>query len=106
MDLNDEPILGLHDGLVRYLLHGIRPGGFLCAVLSNNLQEAIVRCAWPHTPMTIDALVRYFLNGIPSPAWGSPRAVDDWCSLPSYRCPIVNDFPVEDPIEEERRRHR
>ena len=58
----------------RYVEHGLEPGGFLTAVLSNNLTEAFQRAddaateALPH-------IVGYIYNRIPSNTWGSPAKV-------------------------------
>jgi len=61
----------------RYLDYGIPPGGFLEAVLANDLSGAVARA---------DAVNRRYLPEIvsfvqwycPVACWGSPDAVSDW----------------------------
>ena len=67
----------LRDGLVRYLVHHIRPGYFLTAVLQNDLRAAIAHgdaasLTW------LPELIRFLENDVPLMAWGSPRLVDVW----------------------------
>jgi hypothetical protein len=68
----------LHDGLVRYLVAGIRPGSFLSAVLENDLQEAVLRENPVVNFVALPALVRFLHNEAPSAAYGSPEKVTLW----------------------------
>lgn len=61
----------------RYVQHNIRPGGFLTAVLSNDLKEACSQ-ADDHNINIIPVYVAYFYNKIPSGCWGSRDAVERW----------------------------
>lgn len=65
------------DALKRYVEHGIPPGGFLIAVLSNDLKRAFSR-ADDINIANMYAIVKYIYNNIPSKAWGSPERVSEW----------------------------
>lgn len=69
---------GLHGGLIRYLVDGIRPGSFLSAVLENDLQEAVVRANPPEHFAALPALILFLFNEAPSHSWGSPEKVALW----------------------------
>jgi hypothetical protein len=68
---------GTWEALRRYLIHGIRPGQFLQAVLSNNLIGAIARGDVKNLEGLV-VLVRYLVHHAPAQAWGSPEAVAAW----------------------------
>lgn len=63
--------------LDRYIDHGIIPGGFLTAVLHNNLRDAVVR-ADQYNLQALLYIVRLIHNEAPSSCWGSKEAVDRW----------------------------
>ena len=65
------------DGIRRYVEDRIPPGGFLTAVLENNLKESFAR-ADDENLVTIFELVSYIYNRIPFMCWGSPETVDKW----------------------------
>ena len=67
----------LKDSFDRYVSHGILPGGFLTAVLENNLTEAVGR-ADTHNLANIRGIVAYAYNEIPADCWGSPEKIDVW----------------------------
>jgi len=60
----------LRDGLERYLVKGVLPDGFLRAVLSNNLVDAVLR-ADPVSLASLVDLVRYLRSCAPATAFGS-----------------------------------
>src|SRR5262245_54748038 len=70
----------LHDGRVLYLLYHLPPGGFLTAVLSNNLREAIGR-ADDASAAGLPAIVKFLYNNAPSTCWGSEEYVAEWLAL-------------------------
>jgi hypothetical protein len=53
---------------------GIMPGGFLTAVLENNLSEAFGR-ADMHNSRILKEIVGYVYNRLPSKSWGSREKV-------------------------------
>ena len=67
------------DSLDLYLRGGITPGGFLTAVLENNLKEA-VNLADTSNLLLLPAIVRYVHRHVPSEAWGSQSIVERWLS--------------------------
>lgn len=69
--------LHAHDGLVLYLMHGLRPGHFLMAVLENDLLEAVIR-ADDENVVALHRYVKFLFNVAPSVAWGSPGEVAEW----------------------------
>jgi hypothetical protein len=67
------------DALVRYRDHRLTPGGFLYAVLTNDLVGAALRA----DHLNFDALahiVGWCSNELPQEAWGSEEAVKRWLS--------------------------
>lgn len=69
----------MHGGLRRYLDDKIAPGGFMMAVLENNLKEAVGRA----DHMNLRALpeyVSFLYNYAPRNCWGSPEKVATWLS--------------------------
>ncbi|MBS7703265.1 hypothetical protein [Chelatococcus asaccharovorans] len=67
------------DALRRYIEHGIQPGGFLTAVLSNDLREACARADAMNRHLLFD-YVQFLYNEAPGGCWGSPEVVDAWIS--------------------------
>ena len=65
------------DGLHRYTEQHIAPGGFLRAVLENDLQQAFAR-ADGHSMARLFDLLSYCWANIPGKCWGSPEAVAAW----------------------------
>ena len=65
------------DGLKRYVEHRIPTGGFLRAVLENDLKEAVAR-ADDENQHVIPIYVCWLYNEAPSTCWGSPEAVKAW----------------------------
>lgn len=61
----------------QYVEEGAHVGGFLTAVLSNDLAEAYGR-ADAANQQAMGEWVRWMVNDIPMGAWGSPEAVEEW----------------------------
>jgi hypothetical protein len=57
--------------------HGHLPGGFLQAVLRNDLSDALAR-ADANSLDAIHSIVGYLYNECPAPCWGSPEKMDAW----------------------------
>lgn len=67
----------MRDGMRLYIEHGVQPGSFLRAVLSNDLMGALGRA----DDVNINALPaygRFLYNEAPSLCWGSPDVVSAW----------------------------
>jgi len=67
----------MHFGITAYIVHGIPPGHFLEAVLSNNLREAAAR-ADSENQAALFQWVNWLYNEAPSQCWGSPEKVTKW----------------------------
>jgi hypothetical protein len=66
-------------GLQRYIEHGIEPGSFLKAILTNNLVEAFCRADDINLPRISD-YARFLYWECPSIVWGSEEKVEEWIS--------------------------
>ena len=64
-----------------YVKHYIPTGGFVRAVLENNLMEAFYRADDMNASHMKDIVV-YVYNKIPSTCWGSPEIVKLWLETP------------------------
>ena len=64
-------------GLSRYVEHGIAPGDFLCAVITNDLFAA-VQHADHENAANLPAYAAWFYNEAPSACYGCREAMDRW----------------------------
>lgn len=62
-----------------YIEHRILPGGFLTAVLENNLRDAVARADHINKNLLAE-YVEFLYNDAPSTCWGSPEKVNAWIS--------------------------
>ena len=69
-------------GIDRYVQHGIIPGDFLRAVLSNDLKESFGRADLENRRDMFE-IVQYLYNNVPSVCWGSPEKVASWIEFKS-----------------------
>ena len=60
-----------------YIKKGIRPGGFLTAVICNDLMSAVGN-ADDWNIKIIPEYVKYLYNEAPGNCWGSPEAMQSW----------------------------
>jgi len=67
----------IHDGLKEYLEHGIVPGSFLQAVLTNDLYGAVMRADETNINRLPDYM-RFLHNYVDPRAFGNPRNVSEW----------------------------
>ena len=65
------------EAVYHYIEHGTPPGGFLTAVLSNDLMDALRR-ADDKNIESLPAWGRLLYNHIPPGAYGSRKAVEAW----------------------------
>ena len=61
----------------RYVCHGIGPGDFLCAVLENDLREAVGR-ADEYNIAALPQIVMFLHNWVPGGCWGYEGRVKVW----------------------------
>lgn len=64
-------------GLVRYFVESVRPGGFLEALLKNDLLTAVCKIDEDMLPELLP-LVRFLYNFAPPRSHGSPDKVEAW----------------------------
>lgn len=67
----------MHGGLIRYLVHKIPPGDFLCYVLENDLFGAVSH-ADDINIKVLHVYCAFFYNETPSGCWGSAEKVKSW----------------------------
>lgn len=76
--LDAVPNQRMRDSVEQYLLYGIPPGGFMTAVLSNDLKEAAGRADSTNRELLLD-WAGWLYNSCPGPAQGSEAKVRAWC---------------------------
>jgi len=64
-------------GLSRYILDHKEPGGYLRAVLENDLMTAI-QTADPQNLKQLKNLCKWIFNNAPGDSWGDQFTVDNW----------------------------
>ena len=69
----------MHDGVVRYLLHGVRPGSFLSALFANDFVACCVRADAENTAALPD-WAAWIINHAPASCRGSYLAIERWCT--------------------------
>lgn len=67
----------MQGGMKRYIEDGIPPGGFLYAVLCNDLMGAVRKADDINQHRLID-YARFLYNEAPSNCYGSPQKVEAW----------------------------
>ncbi len=74
--ITERPLM--HQHLRAYIERGQMPGGFLSAILENNLIEAVGRADSDNQKRIVE-YVKYLYNQAPALCWGSPERVKEWC---------------------------
>lgn len=64
-------------GLIAYIERGAEPGGFLAAVLANDLKGAFDRADNANLK-ALGSFVGYLFNEAPALCWGDKTRVDAW----------------------------
>lgn len=70
-----------HDGLKRYIHRGIPPGGFLSAVLRNDLFAAVGAA---DDPSVIPAICRFLYNSVAAGSFGSEERFRAWMKMGGF----------------------
>lgn len=78
MQVIEIPI-DVEQSLDRYVENYCPTGGFLRAVLENDLVGAFGKADIQNTN-ALKAIVTYVYNNIPADSWGSPEKVKKWLS--------------------------
>jgi len=68
----------MEDGIENYINYGLEPGGFLTAIICNDLKSAVMRADGQNIG-NIPAYVAYFYNHAPIDCWGSYDLMVKWC---------------------------
>ena len=75
----------MREGITAYLEQHRPPGGFLRAVLENNLYEAVLRADNVNRRHIVQYAV--LLEMLPLNTWGSPETVSEWLAQRSRTIP-------------------
>jgi hypothetical protein len=67
----------MHDGIVHYILYGLRPGSFLFALVSGDFWE-MARRADAENFAAFQSYAKFFYNDTPGGCFGSIEKVVDW----------------------------
>jgi len=67
----------MHGGIVRWIEHGLAPGDFLTAILSNDLRGACERADDTNRHFLFE-YVFWLYNHAPAACWGSPERFRAW----------------------------
>ena len=67
----------IQGGMQRYMENSLLPGGFLRAVLENDLRRACEKADNINRHKLFD-IVSWLYNNAPANSWGSVRNVQDW----------------------------
>lgn len=84
----------MHGAIARYIEHGIRPGHFLTALLSNDFMEAMGR-ADSENMAAIQGWAQFLYNYVPSNCYRSPEKVKAWMAHNGLAGATVEAAPVE-----------
>lgn len=76
-DYSTFPTKHMIDGVRMWIEHGVHPGSFLSAVISNDLRGACER-ADDLNRSAIFYIVRWFYNEAPCGCWGSIKVLQSW----------------------------
>lgn len=69
------------DPMYNYLVHGYNPGSCFTSVLANDFAGAIARSHPANTVESFKALAGWMRDTVPADAYGTYKAVNDWCYL-------------------------
>lgn len=83
----------IREGARLYIEHGIKPGGFLSAVICNDLRGALGK-ADDINRTAIFEIVQFFYMDAPAICWGSPEAFSAWVERGGIVGHIAPDLPV------------
>jgi hypothetical protein len=67
----------MHNGIINWIINGIRPGNFLCAVFENDLKGSFMS-ADDGNIYRLHAYVNFLYSAAPDSCWGSKEKVAQW----------------------------
>ena len=74
----------IKNSIDNFAKYGIPPGGFVTAVLENDLMQSFGRADLPNRRNLFE-ITKYVYNEIPSHCWGSKEKVEKWGGLEYYK---------------------
>jgi len=74
----------MRQGMMDYIMEGVRPGHFLQAVISNNLKEACHYADDTNQHRLFDYIL-FLHNAAPMNAWGSKKHMESWIMVKGAR---------------------
>lgn len=77
--------IALAESLERYINERVETGGFLSAVLENNLREAVIR-ADLESARALPEIVKWLVYNAPWNCWGSVDRVQMWLAGVGKEC--------------------
>lgn len=94
-----KPVLPkrFHDAIRGWVVDGIKPGGFLTAVLKSDLKGAFLEAdlASVEELEELAGIIAFFYNHLPRNCWGSVESVQKWPehleSLPTTQRKALQD---------------
>lgn len=81
----------MHEGMLAYILEGRPPGGFLYAVLTNDLYEA-TRKADMMNRNCLAHYVDFIVDHAPMECWGSSEKIEQWRA----HCGLLHEATKDD----------
>ena len=67
----------MHGGVIRYVIDGVEPGGFLTALFCNDFKEVVGRADLTNQSLLVQ-WARFIYNDVPAPCQGSREKFDSW----------------------------
>ena len=83
----------MHGAFVRWVMSGIPPGNFGCAVLENNLKGAVGRADRKNIT-ALEGIVSWLYWEVPGECWGSPEKVKAWRKLGGFKGKYENEGDI------------
>jgi hypothetical protein len=84
----------IRQGLIWYILYGIPPGGFLQAVIQNDLKMSFAKADHINQSRMFN-IVNWMYNNAPHTCWGSSEACKEWIEHRGTLGTIEGDFEHE-----------
>lgn len=96
--------LYMHDAIIAWAVDYIRPGGFLMAVLQNNLVQA-VNLSDQDNASALRSYATFVYNELPSECWGSSEQCESWIGkgIKEYKQTDLEDKQIAQDTLKERK---
>lgn len=75
--INYETLPNMEGSVRRYIENRLEPGGFLAAIITNDLAGAFSRADSTNIKL-IQEFITWFYNHAPASCWGSPEVMRNW----------------------------